>query len=97
MTDDTMTLKNIKLTRTAYTRAVCEEFHESTVMLSSVITLYPSTMLIKSLSIASLLFKCKDTKILRQIQIFRGKSDFSSLFFGFTEIMTNFASETLNN
>ena len=75
MTDDSMTLKTINSSRTAYTRAVREEFQETAVIVSSVIAfLYPFTVSIKSFNIPSLLFKCKDTKFLRQIQIFRRKN-----------------------
>ena len=43
MTDDSMTLKTINSSRTAYTRAVREEFQGTAVIVSSVITfLYPS-------------------------------------------------------
>ena len=38
MTDDSMTLKTINSSRTAYTRAVREEFQETAVIVSSVIT-----------------------------------------------------------
>ena len=70
MTDDSMTLKTINFSRTAYTRAIREEFQGTAVIVSSVIAfLYSFTISIKSFNIPSLLFKCKDTKFLSQIQI----------------------------
>ena len=89
MTDDSMTLKTINFSRTAYTRAVREEFQGTAVIVSSVIAfLYPFTISIKSFNIPSLLFKCKDTKFLSQIQIFQGKSDLHIDSTIFTAIFT---------
>ena len=55
MTDDSVTLKTINFSRTAYTRAVREEFQETAVIVSSVIAfLYPLTISIKNFNIPSL-------------------------------------------
>jgi hypothetical protein len=70
-----MITKSINFTRTAHTRAVREEFQKTCCNICIRIAfLRPCACQLKALPYSLFLSYCKDTKFLRQIQIFRRKN-----------------------